>query len=96
LRKKPLSVLLVENEVDADRIVQELKRSCFRPSAKRVDSVQALNQALRAESWDVVLCDHELPNLSGKEALRITRGILGTDIPIIFVSGGIAKRRQSD
>ncbi|MDQ8159825.1 MAG: response regulator [Gemmatimonadota bacterium] len=44
--------------------------------------------ALRAQAFDVVICDYSLPDLDGLSALRLVRAI-SVDTPVIIVSGSI-------
>jgi signal transduction histidine kinase len=89
---KPLRVLMVEdNEDDALLVKLELKRGGYSPQLVRVDSVDALREALR-ESWDVVVSDYVLPRLDGLEALRIVRSA-SPEVPFILVSGTIGEER---
>jgi PAS domain S-box-containing protein len=93
----PLNILLVEdNEDDAELIALELKRSAMTVEIRRADSRAALSDALASRSFDVVLCDYNLPQLTGEEALLIIRNLAGPDVPVIFVSGGIGEETAVD
>jgi phosphoserine phosphatase RsbU/P len=88
---KPLHVLFVEDsEDDALLLIFELRRGDYSPVAKRVETVEALQQALEEETWDVVISDYVLPGFSGLEALRLVRKS-GLDLPFIVVSGKIGE-----
>ncbi|GFO69715.1 hypothetical protein GMLC_32940 [Geomonas limicola] len=88
---KPLRVLIVEDsEDDALLLIFELRRGDYTPVARRVESVEAMQQALCEESWDVVISDYVLPGFSGLEALKLVRRS-GLDLPFIVVSGKIGE-----
>jgi sigma-B regulation protein RsbU (phosphoserine phosphatase) len=88
---KPLRVLIVEDsEDDALLLIFELRRGDYSPMAKRVETVEAMQQALDEQTWDVVISDYVLPGFSGLEALRLVRKS-GLDLPFIVVSGKIGE-----
>ena len=88
---RTLRLLLVEDsEADAELLLAELRRSGFQTVLKRVDSETELREALAAESWEIVLCDHGLPSFSSMEALRLVRDT-GSDIPFVVLSGTIGE-----
>ena len=71
---RPLRVLLVEaSEPDAVLLRRALELGGFHPLCQRVDTAQALSQALLQDAWDVVLADHAMPHLSAPEALEIVK-----------------------
>jgi signal transduction histidine kinase len=86
-----LKVLLVEDsEKDAALILRELQRTGSSIIHRRVETAEDMNQALNEENWDVVLCDHVLPEFDGKEALQLLRRN-DRDLPLIIVSGQIGE-----
>ncbi len=87
----PLHVLIVEDsEIDARSLILELKHGGFDPLHERVETADALRAALRNTSWDIILCDYSLPDLTGLEALAILKET-GSDIPFIIISGAIGE-----
>ena len=59
---QPIKVLIVEDsEEDADLVLLELRRGGFNPEYKRVDTPQALSEALDEDDWDLVLSDYSMP-----------------------------------
>src|SRR5438093_8430429 len=83
----PLRVLMVEDsEADAELLARELKRAGFEVMWDRVQSAEALDQALDNVTWDVIVGDNSMPGFSGTDALALVRS-RGLDIPFIFVSG---------
>jgi len=91
-----LRVLIIEDsEDDALLLARELQRGGFVPKFQRIQTAQALEGALAAEPWDLVISDYSLPKFSGTRALRLVRE-LGSDLPFIFVSGTISEETAVD
>ena len=85
-----LRLLLVEDsDDDAELTLRELKRSGFDVSCTRVETVQALTNAL-ADTFDIVLCDYTMPTLDAPAALALVRK-QSADVPFIVVSGTIGE-----
>jgi signal transduction histidine kinase len=88
---KALNVLLVEDsEDDAAFIVRELKRSDHPIHWERVETPEAMNEALDRVRWDVILSDYHMPRFSAPEAYRLVKG-RGLDLPFIIVSGTVGE-----
>ncbi len=89
--KTRLRILLIEDSpADAVLIQQELDRANYDVAGERVETEDALRQALTRETWDAALCDFTLPQFSGETALRVVRAA-DTDLPFIYVSGTIGE-----
>jgi signal transduction histidine kinase len=87
--RRSLRVLHIEdNDDDAQIVLRELRRGGFDPTLHRVYAAADLASALD-QSWDVVLCDYELPGFSAPAALAQVRA--RTDLPFILVSGTIGE-----
>lgn len=89
--RQDLAVLLVEdNPDDATLILLELKRGGFDVEGLRVDTPAALEEALSAEAWDLILSDHSLPGFTSHDVLSLLtqRQI---EVPCIIVSGAIGE-----
>ena len=87
--KQPLKVILVEDsENDALLLELELENSGYSPVCRRVDTPQALEQALQAQSCDLIIADYLLPQFNGLEALALVKQHQ-VDVPFIIVSGHI-------
>ena len=87
----PLRVLVVEDsEDDCALLVRELKRGGYAPSYRRVDTPDAMIEALDSQEWDVIFGDYTMPQFSGTQALSLVRS-RSIDIPFIFVSGTIGE-----
>ncbi|MBM4328167.1 MAG: PAS domain S-box protein [Deltaproteobacteria bacterium] len=86
-----LKVLIVEDsEDDAFLIASELELAGHKPIWKRVETSQAMQEALRTDSWDVCIADYAMPRFSGPAALELVKE-LGLDLPFILVSGKIGE-----
>jgi diguanylate cyclase (GGDEF)-like protein len=86
-----LSLLLVEDsEADAELLLVELRRSGFDVVFERVATEAELRLALASDAWQIVVCDHGLPNFSSTEALQVVRDT-GSDIPFVVLSGTIGE-----
>ena len=87
----PLDLLIVEDsESDAELVAGELRRHGFDVAFERVDTGPALEAALEAREWLLVLCDYNLPGFDSQEALRIIRE-RGNGLPFVILSGTIGE-----
>ena len=87
----PLRVLVVEDsDDDFELLLRELERGRYDVQPGRVQSAEALREALQAGPWDVVISDYSLPGFSALEALAIVRD-LAIDTPFLIVSGTISE-----
>ena len=88
---KKLNVLIIEDsEDDVLLILRALRNGGFDPNYKHVETPGDIKQTLASTLWDVVLCDYNLPQFIGTEALRLMQD-LNLDIPFIIVSGAIGE-----
>ncbi|MBE3144797.1 MAG: PAS domain S-box protein [Planctomycetes bacterium] len=86
-----LRVLMVEDsEDDALLVLRELKKGGYNPEHVRVETAAAMRKALQDKTWDVILCDYQLPGFNGIEAIAVLRET-NIDIPILIVSGAIVE-----
>lgn len=89
--KIPLRALIVEDsEFDAAMLVNVLRQGGYDPQFRRVETHDAMLEALNAQPWDIVLSDFNMPRFSMQEALDVLRQS-GLDLPFIIVSGGIGE-----
>ncbi len=89
--KTPLRVLFVEDSDDDFRLLlRELSKGGYDVTAARVETADALRDALSGPPWDAVICDYSLPSFDALEALRMTRAS-GLDPVFIVVSGTIGE-----
>ena len=69
-----LRTLIIDDSADdVDLLIRDLRREGYDVSAERTDTEAGLRAALQDQSWDVVLCDFNMPRFSGLDALRIVR-----------------------
>src|ERR1039458_765147 len=88
--KQALRALLVEDsEIDAALLVRHLEQS-YQLQSRRVQDAAAMQEALRQETWDVVLCDYRMPGFGVAPALEIVRE-QELDLAFIVVSGMIGE-----
>jgi signal transduction histidine kinase len=88
---KSLNVLLVEDsEDDAAFVLRELNRSEYAIHWERVETPEAMNEALDRRRWDVILSDYHMPRFSAPEAFRLVKG-RGMDLPFIIISGTVGE-----
>ena len=84
-----LRLLHVEdNQLDAELVVQALRKGGFSISAVVVQEEAEFERELRLQRPDVVIADYNLPQWKGMEALEVLRRE-GLDIPLILVSGAL-------
>lgn len=88
----PLNVLMVEDsKEDSLLILHELKKGGYHDIlSKRVYTREAMSKALDTQLWDIILCDYQMPNFDGLNALNLVKE-KGLDIPFILVSGAISE-----
>ena len=86
-----LRILFVEDDPDdAELMLRLLREAGIEPQWERVDTADALREALSGEQWQVALVDFSMPGFSGPEALGLLAE-LAPDIPAITVSGAISE-----
>ncbi|MFP2932111.1 response regulator, partial [Pyxidicoccus sp. 3LG] len=87
----PLRVLVVEDNPDDEALVlMELRRNGFAPESRRVQTAEALREALGRQDWDIILSDYAMPCFTALDALAVLKEA-GRDIPCIVVSGSIGE-----
>ena len=89
--KTPLRLLIIEDsEDDALLLMRELTKIGYDLESQRVDTTEAMKEALAVNTWDLVVSDYIMPHLCGLDALQILKES-GIDIPFIIVSGKIGE-----
>lgn len=87
----PLRMLLVEDsEDDAVLLLRELRRGGYKPVYERVDTPVNMLAALSEERWELIICDHSMPDFSAPAALKLLQE-KELDIPFIIVSASIGE-----
>jgi len=83
----PLRVLLVDDsEDDAELVLRELRRGGVQAIYTRVDTPEAMKEALQKREWDVVISDYLMPRFDALAAFNVLK-MTELDIPFIVVSG---------
>jgi DNA-binding NtrC family response regulator len=86
-----LRVLQVEDsDSDAALVLRALEKSGYTVAAQRVETAATMRAALSQQTWDVIICDYQLPQFDGRAALELLQSE-GLDIPFIVVSGTIGQ-----
>jgi PAS domain S-box-containing protein len=88
---RTLRLLFVEDsERDVQLLQRHLERAGYGLISERVDTREAMRAALETREWDVILCDHSMPQFSVLQALALLKE-MGLDIPFIMISGTIGE-----
>lgn len=86
-----LRLLLIEDsEDDATLTLHEIKHGGYTVYHKRVETAEAMREALDNEKWDIIISDFQMPHFTGFDALEIYNQSK-VDIPFILVSGTIGE-----
>lgn len=89
--QKTLRILLVEDsEDDALLTMREVERGGKKVQFQRLETAEAMKDALKNKMWDIVIADYRLPHFSAPEALQVLKKS-GIDLPFIVVSGTIGE-----
>jgi len=93
MRLKQVKVLFVEDsETDVELALRALKREGLDVLSCRVESEDAMKEALANFDPDLILSDFSMPQFDGLSALNEAKGIT-PQLPFIFVSGTIGEER---
>ena len=86
---QPLRLLIVEDSADdKELLLRSLRSQGYQVMSAAVDAPVAMRAALERQEWDLITCDHSLPNFGAPAALAIAKE-LRPDVPFIIVSGAI-------
>lgn len=86
-----LRVLIIDDsDDDAQMVLRSIHKGGFAETHRRVDTPEAMQQALDQEPWDLVLCDYVMPRFSAPQALAVFQQY-HIDIPFIVVSGAVGE-----
>jgi putative nucleotidyltransferase with HDIG domain len=87
----PLRALIIEDsEDDMELLLRELRRGGYDPKTLRVETLEAMHNALDSNTWDIIFSDYSLPKFSGLAALELYRE-RALNIPFIILSGTIGE-----
>lgn len=90
--KQPARVLIVEDsDDDLVLIVTALAQGGLTLEYRQVMTAPALAQALAERRWDVIVCDHNLPQLDSDAALALAQQ-LQPESPFVIVSGSFSEQ----
>jgi len=78
---------------DADLLVRHLTRAGFAIDHRRVDTAEAMRQALADGTWDLILCDCKMPGFDAPAALGSTRNVASTSRSLSFPAPSARKPR---
>ena len=88
---KRLNVLHVEDSRDDSAFVlRVLRKSDLEIHLERVETANAMAEALEKRNWDIILADFALPQFSGLAALKLLQQS-NKDLPFVIVSGAIGE-----
>jgi DNA-binding NtrC family response regulator len=83
---KSIRILFIRDSAkETQRIVDELRRGHFDPTYSLVDTIPAVQSALDAGGWDLVIADFSLEHGSGLDALALMQK-QGIDLPCIVIA----------
>ncbi len=84
-----MRVLFVDDsELDVELAARALRQSGHRIEWTRVETGAAMEEQLAQGGWDVVICDHNMPEFDSVSALALLQS-RGGDLPFVIVSGMI-------
>src|SRR4051812_34259196 len=87
----PLRLLHVEDsEDDAAMLARKLRQTGHDLTVMRVSTSEAMHAALRDHTWDLVICDWNIPQFGALLALEQLQR-LELDLPFIIVSGAVGE-----
>ncbi|MGI5861331.1 MAG: PAS domain-containing protein [Myxococcales bacterium] len=94
--RRRLELILVEDsEQDASELLEHLRRNGFDVEHRRVQTREAMDEALRSKRWDLVISAYVLPRFSGPEAVELARRS-DPFLPILMVSGKVGEEAAVD
>jgi signal transduction histidine kinase len=93
---KQLDVLIVDDSPeDAELVLRELSRGGYELRSRRVETRDALIDALATGEWDLVLYDYSLPAFDALSAVTAVSEH-APDLPVLVVSGTIGEERVAE
>src|ERR1700753_3075751 len=77
---------LEDNPLDAELTEELLTATKLGFRMRHADSRASFEEALAADTFDLILADYSLPDFDGLSALRMVRA-QGARVPFVFISG---------
>lgn len=94
--RNDIRVLIIEDsKAFLNYEVAYLKKCGFNVNYEQIEKAEELRKALSNSKWDIILSDHEMPDFSSIEALKILNET-NLDIPFIIVSDGIEEEIKEE
>lgn len=91
-----LRVMIVDDSTDdAILLAENLKENGLTVVWQCIETSWQLQEEMRENDWDLILCDNDLPELDARRALEIVRRYR-QEIPFIIVSGGISEEDAAE
>jgi len=87
--------MVEDSEDDVLLTIRALKKGGYDPVYERVEDAAAMRKALREKTWDVILCDYQMPQFNGLAAISLLTET-SMDIPFIIVSGTIGEELAAE
>ena len=88
-----LHILYIEdNETDAELVIRHIRKSGLMVEYERVETCDEVIHSIQNKEFDLILCDHKLPQFDSFAALELIKE-KGFDIPFIVVSGTIGEEK---
>lgn len=83
---------MVEDSIDDTvLLMRQLRQGGYEPSYERVETAEAMDEALKKQKWDIVIADYVMPNFTGLAALQLFKA-KDIELPFIMVSGKIGEQ----
>ncbi len=90
IRQQQLQILIIDDSHDdAFALRRAIKKEGFDIHSQRVETPTQLIEAFQQQTWDIVLCDVRMPQLSVSDAIKIVDKHSSTPVSIIIVSGTV-------
>jgi CheY-like chemotaxis protein len=84
-------ILIVDDSSDdAELVVRVLRRAGHALEFIRVETAEAMENALSQEIWDLIISDYSMPRFNGMAALNLAK-TTNPDLPFILVSGTVGE-----
>ena len=96
LPPRSLRVLIVDDsEHDTFLLLRELTRGGFDSTWKRIETADALREALETQAWELIVSNDSMPSFSALQAVEVLRQS-GRDVPFIVISGTVSEQIAID